>query len=405
MRRFIYSKLFSRTYLRTALLALISLLAAVFTNNNTVAQEKILHHEGVYINTSNCPNHTPTGFYLRLNLQKKHSYKYFSLSSPPRLVLDVYEFKTTSWASFTIEGLAYVQGLRIGSHPQKTRFVFDLTKEIIPSYQVISENNSIILTSCAAEFQKSSATHAPLRFSAIGTAAEKTQESEPLLKQEFSSSDSDAWVRLSLNRAQIVFRKGDRGIENLSIENKGRVPLSLFAYTEEVSIGEDGLEKGSPTNLFFISPKRIRLNPGAARTLRVLLAHFERSREHQFAVRFVPDALAQVISGRTGPPDDVFPYLSIKVEPDMPKVKLAWKREKSSLIFYNRGNVSVLLQDAVICRLSEKDCEKIPPLEIFPEKEYSLALNSDSSFEALQNAGGSIEKIVIPPLTKKDSRF
>ncbi|ALC16912.1 type IV pilus secretin PilQ [Desulfuromonas soudanensis] len=72
-------------------------------------------------------------------------FKYFNLSAPPRLVLDIFgvkpRFKTRSFS-----GTGGFKQARVGSYPDKTRFVFDAEGKTVPKHEVVQENNRILLS-------------------------------------------------------------------------------------------------------------------------------------------------------------------------------------------------------------------------------------------------------------------
>jgi type IV pilus assembly protein PilQ len=72
-------------------------------------------------------------------------FKYFNLSAPPRLVLDIFgvqpRFKTRSFS-----GTQGFKQARVGSYPDKTRFVFDAEGKTVPKHEVVQEDNRILLS-------------------------------------------------------------------------------------------------------------------------------------------------------------------------------------------------------------------------------------------------------------------
>lgn len=72
-------------------------------------------------------------------------YRYFRLSAPPRLVVDVYgvqpEFKERSFPA----SLGFRE-MRIGTYKDKTRFVFDSEADALPEYAVSEQGNAIAVS-------------------------------------------------------------------------------------------------------------------------------------------------------------------------------------------------------------------------------------------------------------------
>jgi type IV pilus assembly protein PilQ len=75
----------------------------------------------------------------------EEGYKYFFLEDPSRLVLDVKEPAREVWFNrLPLRGEAF-RGIRVGRHPDKTRFVLDLREEGQPEPLVQVEENDIVV--------------------------------------------------------------------------------------------------------------------------------------------------------------------------------------------------------------------------------------------------------------------
>ena len=68
---------------------------------------------------------TATTVSIRAATEKSHSADAFLLENPARLVVDLAEFQTQNPGKRSLSS-AFVKGVRFGSHPGKTRLVFDL---------------------------------------------------------------------------------------------------------------------------------------------------------------------------------------------------------------------------------------------------------------------------------------
>ncbi|MGE4545115.1 MAG: type IV pilus secretin PilQ [Pedobacter sp.] len=69
-----------------------------------------------------------------------NKYRHFSLDKPSRLVVDLYQVKP-SFAQRSFNLLDGYSNLRIGVSSEKTRFVFDTTKDTIPATKVVKQGN------------------------------------------------------------------------------------------------------------------------------------------------------------------------------------------------------------------------------------------------------------------------
>ncbi len=83
------------------------------------------------------------------NSGKIDKLQYFSLGNPPRLIVDLYGVKPQfKERSFTAE--AGFKSVRIGTHENKTRLVFDASDKDLPNYQVEERNSDVLVTWDAA---------------------------------------------------------------------------------------------------------------------------------------------------------------------------------------------------------------------------------------------------------------
>ncbi len=72
-------------------------------------------------------------------------YRYFNLSAPPRLVLDLFGVKP-SFRERELPGGKGFDRVRVGTYDDKTRFVFDSGGSDLPSYEVSPEDEGVIVT-------------------------------------------------------------------------------------------------------------------------------------------------------------------------------------------------------------------------------------------------------------------
>jgi len=72
-------------------------------------------------------------------------YRYFNLSAPPRLVLDIFGVKP-SFRERQLPGARGFDRVRVGTYDDKTRFVFDAGGSDLPPYEVSPEDQGLIVT-------------------------------------------------------------------------------------------------------------------------------------------------------------------------------------------------------------------------------------------------------------------
>ncbi|MGE4344094.1 MAG: type IV pilus secretin PilQ [Geoalkalibacter sp.] len=72
-------------------------------------------------------------------------YRYFNLSTPPRLVLDIFGVKP-SFRERELPGTRGFDRVRVGTYDDKTRFVFDAGGSDLPSYEVSPAEEGLLVT-------------------------------------------------------------------------------------------------------------------------------------------------------------------------------------------------------------------------------------------------------------------
>jgi type IV pilus assembly protein PilQ len=86
-----------------------------------------------------------TGNHAQLNTDGRiERFQHFTLGAPPRLVVDIFgvkpSFKERKFK--TAEGFS---GIRVGTYPDKTRFVFDATDGGVPKYAVDKKGSAVVV--------------------------------------------------------------------------------------------------------------------------------------------------------------------------------------------------------------------------------------------------------------------
>lgn len=70
--------------------------------------------------------------------------EHFSLGAPPRLVVDIYGVQPT-FAERTFSIAQGFSGVRVGTYPDKTRYVFDAAGKTLPQYTVNKQDSAVIV--------------------------------------------------------------------------------------------------------------------------------------------------------------------------------------------------------------------------------------------------------------------
>ncbi|MCB0352138.1 MAG: AMIN domain-containing protein [Bdellovibrionales bacterium] len=82
----------------------------------------------------------------------------FSLTDPPRLVLDLIGDRENKKPHLSVDEMSFVKNVRLGIHPDKIRVVLDLKNDSFPDYEIIRSKGSVSLV-----FQGGPANTAPVR--------------------------------------------------------------------------------------------------------------------------------------------------------------------------------------------------------------------------------------------------
>ncbi|MDD2337162.1 MAG: type IV pilus secretin PilQ [Geobacteraceae bacterium] len=88
---------------------------------------------------------TNNGIVINTGL-KLDKYKYFELSNPQRLVVDLYNVKNTLTAKSLPINSFGVENARLGTYPDKVRIVFDSLKSVFPPFTLEKINNGLLVS-------------------------------------------------------------------------------------------------------------------------------------------------------------------------------------------------------------------------------------------------------------------
>ncbi|MCL4872918.1 type IV pilus secretin PilQ [bacterium] len=87
----------------------------------------------------------------------------FVLAKPARIVLDVWGVRNSTGKDARSLNDKYVKAVRIGSYPDKARFVFDAKAEKLPPHSVRVENGAIVLTMGPGALEAAAPAPAPVK--------------------------------------------------------------------------------------------------------------------------------------------------------------------------------------------------------------------------------------------------
>jgi type IV pilus assembly protein PilQ len=120
----------------------------VTSSNQIVPTEKIEKATPQQIFITNIET-VGSGFVLRAN-GAIDNYKFFTLSKPQRLALDIFDVKSSLKSQYIQLGKFGIENARIGIYPEKLRIVFDSKKAVFPKFSIDKIENGLQLNMTTA---------------------------------------------------------------------------------------------------------------------------------------------------------------------------------------------------------------------------------------------------------------
>ncbi|MEN8685948.1 MAG: type IV pilus secretin PilQ [Desulfuromonadales bacterium] len=126
---------------------------------------------------------------------KVDNFKYFAMQNPARLVVDVYGLKPTFKERLFAAEAGFKQ-LRVGTHDNKTRLVFDASGAKVPQHNVEGRDNDLLVswgeTALAAKQEKDPETTAEPSAEQVDTETpqDTTQQNPPVVADEKPAAES-----------------------------------------------------------------------------------------------------------------------------------------------------------------------------------------------------------------------
>jgi P pilus assembly chaperone PapD len=157
-------------------------------------------------------------------------------------------------------------------------------------------------------------------------------------------------------------------------------PERAFVSIDPREIVDPGLESQStrqdpdPEKLGLLaSPRRMILEPGQRKLLRIASLPADETREHVYRVTVKP-VVADVQSDDSGLKIMVGYDVLVLVRPLQPVINVTGARSGKRLTFRNSGNVSVELVDGRQCRNGRAQCSDLPGKRLYPGASWSVDL-------------------------------
>ena len=212
-------------------------------------------------------------------------------------------------------------------------------------------------------------------------------------------------AQVSVDRAIVYFKAGERPIEDVIVRNGGEETLSVTANPDIMISPGSSDEKREPTEDMLVSPKRFTLEPGGQRTVRLILKKPYSEYEQVYRVRFVPEARG---FGKDEPQDTKDKKTLLKVitgmgililvEPKEPSPNLEWKRDAGKLVVKNTGNINIFLSDGKACSGNDGPCQDITGNRLYPGNVLETATADNRTVKFRKEVRQQFEDLIIPPV-------
>ncbi|MDW7643676.1 MAG: type IV pilus secretin PilQ [Desulfuromonadales bacterium] len=170
------------------------------------------------------------------------SFKYFTLKSPSRLVVDLLGVKP----AFTEKSFMAQNGfdkIRVGNYPDKTRFVFDASSAALPDFTVDSEQDKVLVTWTSGEqVKKDSPAPVAAATSASTPVVDASSNAVDVEALDFSAENGQSVFTVSLSHAATVGKPVKKGnivsfdVKNANISRSLRRVFDASAFPSAVKL-------------------------------------------------------------------------------------------------------------------------------------------------------------------------
>jgi P pilus assembly chaperone PapD len=204
---------------------------------------------------------------------------------------------------------------------------------------------------------------------------------------------SNAYANLSANPIILIFSDGGQTRKDITLQNTGDRPQYLAVTAHRIvtpgQIPEELVADPNPNNVgLLVAPRRIVLNPGEQKIIRVIRLDETTSKEEAWRVHIKPvkveiEATASIAMVQIG-------YKALVIaRPKDAKANLIATRDGNMLSVKNTGNSNALLRDGLQCDEAGLACEKITGKRLWPGGEWQteLPFNTEVTFKALGPEG------------------
>lgn len=212
---------------------------------------------------------------------------------------------------------------------------------------------------------------------------------------------SHATAQISVDRVILRFGKDDRRVQNIIVNNGGGEPLHVQTIVDKMIRPGFGDQKREETNKLLVVPKRFSIGPNAQRTVRIVLNEPHQSEETAYRLKFVPVSAppSEEPSGTvTQPKIKVVFSVGVLVlsAPLEPRRSLEFQRHPDRILFSNKGNVSVVLENGRACSKGNNlECTSLPANRLYPGNTWEVQVASGTIVNYQQESMGNFEALTI----------
>jgi outer membrane protein len=197
-------------------------------------------------------------------------YRTFTLKSPPRIVVDIRDVRSALKAKEFPVDSAEIDKIRLGTHRDKVRVVFDVAKNLdrIPQFQLRQEREKLIFVLGGKADEEAAATEEPVAVSpqqpreidktqptgqAVVAAVEETSKKEETRRDETAVADKAKENEEDTEEAPRDATEEARGTEVMGLQKAINIALEnnfgILSAAEAVE-GADRLRKSAFTDFF-----------------------------------------------------------------------------------------------------------------------------------------------------------
>ncbi|MEO0608504.1 MAG: hypothetical protein AAFY82_09760 [Pseudomonadota bacterium] len=199
-------------------------------------------------------------------------------------------------------------------------------------------------------------------------------------------------AQMTVDPVILAFDRPDLKRQDMLVGNVGLRPLylevSAARILEPAAVGETYLTSPNPDEVgLLVAPRRIVLQPGEEKTVRVIRLDQDFKTDQAWRVQFKP-VIGDVI---TDTPVAI-PLIAVKAlvfaRPGGATAKIIGQREGRALLLANVGNTNAVISNGVQCAAPGIDCQAVSGKRLWPGMVWStrLPLDAPVSFQ-VKDAG------------------